>query len=279
MASRIRCSPIRCDAQSGTGSSGGISILLGWALQTSTRLPISAARLKSLSPQSGGGLTLTGIRSKRLNAVGPAVRRVDGTQVDCGTADGHFEVPQLSLMCRSTWCMFDFDTTGTFRSRVGLCLDHWQPPGALLRTLVALALQIDPRDAWFGQDDRIWSCRPVRARRLLSHGSAMTSTVSTTPPLTGVAIFSDQCFSLESGAARRLRRQRMRAGPRRSAPLSFTGLSCPGHGVRLQPVERHHCRELASTCSLSTDPPTSNDFLPLDLPRRSVSVAPKKEQL
>jgi hypothetical protein len=35
------------------------------------------------------------------------------------------------------------DTTSKSHSRVGLCSDHWQPPGALLRTLVALAWQID----------------------------------------------------------------------------------------------------------------------------------------
>jgi hypothetical protein len=39
---------------------------------------------------------------------------------------------------------------GSSRSRVGSRLDHWQPPGVLLRTLAMLAWQIDQRDAWFG---------------------------------------------------------------------------------------------------------------------------------
>src|ERR1039458_5819846 len=54
-----------------------------------------------------------------------------------------------------------FRHDGQSRSRVGLCLDHWQPPGALLRTLVALPWQIDPRDAWFGQTAFIDGSEPL----------------------------------------------------------------------------------------------------------------------
>jgi hypothetical protein len=56
-------------------------------------------------------------------------------------------------------------------------LDHWQPPGALLRTLVALVWQIDPRDAWFGQDDRQGpspraGSTPPRWRRIMTISAA-----------------------------------------------------------------------------------------------------------
>jgi hypothetical protein len=40
-------------------------------------------------------------------------------------------------------------------SRIGLCLDDWRSPGALLRTVVELVWQIYPRDAVFGFDSEI----------------------------------------------------------------------------------------------------------------------------
>ena len=54
------------------------------------------------------------------------------------SADGYFDVSQLSLKCNFLLEYGGGWHDGSSRSRVGLCLDHWQPPGALLRTSVAL---------------------------------------------------------------------------------------------------------------------------------------------
>ena len=67
-----------------------------------------------------------------------------------GSADGYFEVSQLSLKCNFAGSTVRNAGRVVPQSYLDSALDHWQPPGALLRTLVALVWQIDPRDAWFG---------------------------------------------------------------------------------------------------------------------------------
>jgi hypothetical protein len=66
-----------------------------------------------------------------------------------------------------------------FRSRiVELAREVRKEPGCLsFVPYESLEVEGEQSHAWFGLDDRLRSCRAVRPRRLLSYGSAMTSTV------------------------------------------------------------------------------------------------------
>ena len=69
---------------------------------------------------------------------GPGDPRPPCQEIFRRSADGDFEVSQLSLKCNFSWSTVTDGMEGSPVVVLDSALDHWQAPGALLRTLVAL---------------------------------------------------------------------------------------------------------------------------------------------